>query len=739
MSINKTVKKDTGSRSQGEGKDTRGLYIVLVSVHGLIRGHNLELGRDADTGGQTLYVVELARALAEHPEVARVDLLTRQVIDPKVDGDYAEPEERIGDNAWIIRLPAGPRRYFRKEVLWPYLDAFTDEALQHLRRAGQVPDLVHSHYADAGYVGARLSQLLGVPLVHTGHSLGVDKQRRLQDKGVLPQNIERVYNMSERIEAEEVALGNAALVIASTSQEIEQQYKSYDNYHPSRMRVIPPGVDISRFQPPTPRQKRPPIANELDRFLQHPERPMILALSRADERKNITTLVRAYAENPDLREMANLVIVAGNRDDIRKMDKGPREVLTDIMMLIDRYDLYGKVAFPKHHEPNDVPDLYRLAAKRRGVFVNPALTEPFGLTLIEAAASGVPIVATEDGGPQDIMRHCQSGRLIDPLDVDGMGEAILDVLSNKMRWQRYARAGVKCARNTYTWEGHVNTYMKEVRKVLGKASKEKKRFSLGRTRLPTVDRVLICDIDNTLIGDRESLQQLLSRMAEAGDRVAFGVATGRRLDSTLEVLKAWGVPRPDLLITSVGTEIHYGNNLAEDQGWARHINHQWKPEQLREALVGADGLKLQRKIDQRRFKVSYYVNPDKFPSINKVRTCLRQRDLHCKLIYSHQAYLDLLPIRASKGLAIRYLMMKWGLTPDRLLVAGDSGNDIEMLRGETLGVVVGNYSPEVEELRGQPRIYFAEGDYATGVLEGVDHYDFFGEVSTCDGDDEGAE
>ena len=53
------------------------LYIALISVHGLIRGDDLVLGRDADTGGQTLYVVELARALAKQPEVARVDLLTR--------------------------------------------------------------------------------------------------------------------------------------------------------------------------------------------------------------------------------------------------------------------------------------------------------------------------------------------------------------------------------------------------------------------------------------------------------------------------------------------------------------------------------------------------------------------------------------------------------------------------------------------------------------------------------------
>lgn len=716
--------------------EKRGLYVVMISVHGLVRGHNLELGRDADTGGQIKYVVELTRALAEHPDVERVDLLTRQVIDPKVDGDYAEPEEKIGEGAYIIRLPAGPRRYFRKEVLWPYLEAFTDEALQHLRRVGQVPDFIHSHYADAGHVGARLSQLLGVPLVHTGHSLGIDKRRRLLDSGVKPQNIERNYNMSARIEAEEITLGNASLVIASTSQEIEQQYKAYDNYHPKRMRVIPPGVDISRFQPPVPRQKRPPIARSLDRFLVDPKKPMVLALSRADERKNIATLVRAYAENPDLRENANLVIVAGNRDDIRTLDRGARDVLTELLMMIDRYDLYGKVAYPKKHEPNDVPDLYRLAAMTRGVFVNPALTEPFGLTLIEAAASGLPLVATEDGGPRDIIRHCKSGYLVDPLDADEMGNKIYEVISNRSRWQRFSKAGVRGARSTYTWEGHVETYLHEVRRVLGKVRKRKKRFVISRSRLPTVDRVMICDIDNTLIGDRQGLEKLLVRLREAGDRLAFGVATGRRIESAVKVLKEWGVPTPDLFITSVGSEIHYGNGMVEDQGWTRHINFQWKPEQLQEALRGVDGLKLQPKVDQRRFKLSYYLDPEKVKNINAIRACLRKNDLHCKLIYSHDAYLDLLPIRASKGLAIRYLMLKWGLSPDRVLVAGDSGNDIEMLRGETLGVVVGNYSQELESLAGEPRIYFAEGEYATGVLEGADHYDFFGDVITCDSDED---
>lgn len=84
-----------------------GVYIMLISVHGLVRGHAMELGRDADTGGQVKYVVELAEALAAHARVARVDLLTRQISDPKVDESYAAPEEQLADKARIVRIPCG--------------------------------------------------------------------------------------------------------------------------------------------------------------------------------------------------------------------------------------------------------------------------------------------------------------------------------------------------------------------------------------------------------------------------------------------------------------------------------------------------------------------------------------------------------------------------------------------------------------------------------------------------------
>ncbi len=708
----------------------KGLYIVLVSIHGLIRAKNLDMGRDADTGGQIKYVIELAEALSKSKSVERIDLFTRQIFDPKINKAYSKPCEQINKKINIIRLPCGPKRYLRKEVLWPHLDSFIDNGLHYFRKISRTPDLIHSHYADAGYVGARLTQHLGVTLFYTGHSLGRVKRQRLLDKGLKATSIENQYNLVQRIEAEEIALGNAALVIASTHQEIGEQYSQYENYHPRRMVVIPPGVDLSLFQPPK-KTMNPPIKKELQRFLNKPNKPMILALSRPDERKNIASLIQAFAQHPQLKDIANLVIIAGNREDISTMEKGPREVLLELITLIDRYDLYGSVAYPKHHDANDVPDLFQLAAKTRGVFVNPALTEPFGLTLIEAAASALPIVATNDGGPSDIIRLCKNGVLIDPVNIKKMGNAIFKAITDKERWRDWSKNGIRGAHRHFSWKGHVDTYLNLVRKT-SRGNRQTDVTKSSKSRLPTIERLLVCDIDNTLLGDGKSLRKLLQKLKNSEYRVGFAVATGRHYESTVKVLKQNKIIAPDLLITSVGTEIHYGHRMLLDAGWHQHINYRWYPESLREAMRGLPGIKLQSKIDQQKFKVSYFIDPDKAPSIRNIVKHLRKLDLRAKVIYSHGAYLDLLPIRASKGLAIRYLAEKWAISPKNILVAGDSGNDAEMLGGNTFAVVVGNYSPELERLRGKPHVYFADEHYSAGIIEGIDRYRFLSENISAD-------
>lgn len=704
------------------------LQVMMISVHGLIRGSNLELGRDADTGGQITYALDLARALAEDEHVERVDLVTRLIEDPEVSADYAVAEEPLHPKAAILRLPFGPRRYLRKESLWPHLDQLVDRCLGLLRQRGRLPDVIHTHYADAGYVGRQLSLLLGIPQFHTGHSLGRPKRARLLAAGKKGDSIDRQYHFGARIEAEEDILAHASCIVTSTRQEIDEQYGLYRNREMQRFVVIPPGTDTSRFSAPGRRRIPDRMAARIDRFLADPAKPMVLAIARADVRKNLGGLVAAFGADPALREMANLVIVAGGRSDIRGMEEAQRKVLQDLLLDIDLYDLWGHVAIPKEIPQEEVPDVYRLAVKRRGIFVNSALTEPFGLTLIEAAASGLPIVAPDDGGPRDIIANCRNGLLVDTLSADAIAAALKSALGDRKRWRKWSADGLAGIQRQYTWSAHVGRYLKEVRNVLHRQRKVSRRrrvwFNEGRSAMPLVSKMLVSDIDNTLIGDEACLTALQDWIRKERSRVGFGIATGRTLESTVRILKRWHVPMPDVLVTAVGSEIYYGPHGIPDGPWAAHIRHLWRRDELAATLAVLPGLTLQAPENQREFKLSYNVDAERMPPLAEIRRLLAGQRLHAQVIFSHGQFLDLLPERASKGHAIRYLAYRWGVPLRHFLVAGDSGNDIEMLNGDTLGVVVGNHSAELECLRGRHQIYFANADHACGILEGIAHYGF---------------
>ncbi|BDU77094.1 glycosyltransferase [Mesoterricola sediminis] len=457
-----------------------GLHLLLISVHGLIRGVDPELGRDPDTGGQVLYVLELARALGRHPAVAQVDLLTRRVCDPGAGPAYAEPVERLGPRARILRLPCGPEGYVRKERLWDHLDGLVEAYLAFARRARRLPDLLHSHYADAGYVAMRLSSMLGVPFVHTGHSLGRCKQAALLAAGGQEAALERQFQFARRIRAEEAVLSQAALVIASTRQELEEQYAGYGAFNPRRAVVLPPGTDLARFAPLRRGAGAPAVAAQVDRFLRDPAKPLLLCVGRPAPRKNLVGLVHAFGRDPDLRRQANLAIIGGSREDLRDLPEPARTVWRELLLAIDLHDLHGHVAIPKGHAPADIPDLYRLAAQRRGLCLNPSFSETFGLTLIEAAACGLPLVATDNGGPRDILTQCRNGLLMDVREPAAMAAAIKAALADPGPWERWSRAGIRRVRACYSWEIHVERYLARIRDLLAVAARLPGPAALGQ-------------------------------------------------------------------------------------------------------------------------------------------------------------------------------------------------------------------------------------------------------------------
>ena len=719
-----------------------GLYIQLFSIHGLMRGQNLEMGRNADTGGQVKYVVEFAKALGRQPGVAKVDLFTRLLRDKTLSPDYSRPLEALSENVRLVRIQCGGTRYIRKELLWPHLDEFVDKMLQFIKQESGFPDLMHGHYADAGDVALELSNLLDVPFIFTGHSLGRNKKKTLAESGLTEEEMNKKYRLDHRIATEEKIIQHADLIITSSQQEIEGQYGLYEAARSAHFCVIAPGFDGQRLYPyyetlvgsleKGEREKQAQffMRKELERFLSYPDKPLILALSRPVRKKNIPALILAYGKNKELQAIANLAVFAGIRKDIATMDDNEREVLTELLLLMDKFDLYGKLAIPKRHDSEyEVPELYRLAARTQGVFVNPAFTEPFGLTLIEAAACGLPIVATNDGGPREVVQRCNNGLVVDVNRPEELGAAIKKILVERELWKQFSLNGIAGVRAHYSWEAHCARYLAETRKLLpaaGQPSAEASGVPVIGKRLNKMTRLLVSDIDDTLLGDDQALARLVAFIKLHRRDFSFGVATGRSLESATAVLTKHGVGGLDFIIAAVGAEIYYARNWMLDEGWRTHISRHWHRDRIQHALASLPFLQPQESAVQREFKLSYFME-ESADQLAQIHEIIVQQRLRANLIYSGGKLLDVLPFRASKGKAVRYLCYKWSIPLDQVLVAGDSGNDEEMLRGEILGVVVGNYRPELEKLRGLRSVYFSPERHAAGIIDGIQHYDFLRE------------
>ena len=360
-----------------------------------------------------------------------------------------------------------------------------------------------------------------------------------------------------------------------------------------------------------------------------------------------------------------------------------------------------------------------------GVFINPALTEPFGLTLLEAAASGLPLVATENGGPVDIIGNCNNGLLVDPLDTEAIAAALLRILGEPATWREFSTRGLAKVREHYSWAAHAETYMSAVRPLREHHAPPPDTKPLRRALIYR-DRAIFSDLDQSLLGDRDGVEHFAEIMRRNRRCTNFGIATGRRFDSALAMLKRHGIPIPDVLISSLGTEIHYTAGLVPDGYWTDHVDHLWKPIAVRRALRDLPGLVLQPKIEQSRFKLSYLYDPEVAPAVEEIITLLRTKDLSVHVIHSFGQYLDVVPIRANKGQALRYVAHRFGIPLEHILVAGGSGADEDMMRGNTLAVVVANrHHEELSQLADTERVYFAEQPYAFGILEAIDHYDFF--------------
>ena len=716
-------------------------YIQLFSPHGLIRYTKPEVGRDKDTGGQVKYVLELLEILSRHPQVRKVDLFTRRIVDKRVSSTYEKEIETVNDKARIVRVICGGNLYRNKEMLWDYLDEFVDKTIRFTEKEGDIPDVVHGHYADGNYIASQLSEIFGIPFIATAHSLGRNKKNILLEQGLSEEKINEKFNMDRRIQEEEKFLKTADVIITSTQQIIETQWPLYENKSFGKFNIIPPGVNAELFYP-FYRQDMPSfslsieqeqalyrINSEIERFLFNPTKPLILSIGRADKRKNFETIIQCYGQDKELQAMANLAIFAGVRKDITQMPPDEQEILTRLLLLLDKYDLYGKMAIPKKNDPQlEVPEIYRITARKKGVFVNATPGENFGLTIVEAAACGLPVIASPTGGPKEILESSNNGLLVDVEDPLAIASALKKIIADESSWDKFSANGIKAASYHYSWKTHADKYIGIINDLFEKKNADEKTFmhktAYGK-KLSKAKMFVISDLDGTLIdGDKaEGLDEFKEWIQQNRDEIVFGVASGRNRQITEEALKTHGLNNTDVMICSAGSELYYTDNYILDSGYQSHIDYQWKREELKKALEKFKGIRMQEPDAQWKYKLSYYVNnsfnEDDLADLYKF---LDDRKLRVKLLLTENKYLDFLPFRAGKGNAVRYLSYKWKVPLENFITAGNSGNDIDMLKGKTKGIVVANYSAELEELKNTRNVYFAGQPLAKGVMEGIHSY-----------------
>ena len=660
------------------------MRILHIALGGCLQAPPVRYGLTEDTGGHIAYVLGAAMAQARLPDVTAVDIVTRAFHDDELGAIFAQTEEHINPKVRILRLETANREYLSKDRLAAEIDAIGEAFCTRLSQLPALPDVIHAHFADAARIARLASRRFGIPWVYTPHSLGLEKA-----------DCDRT---SVRVRDERRAIADANAIIVSSRDEAERQLMAYDEGAAGRIHRIAPGVTLQKSD--GGRLGAQLIAP----FIRDAEKPIVLAVARPVRKKNLAALVRAFGTNDRLKERANLVILAGLR---RSIDEGPEEqvaVHQELMRLIDTHDLWGKVALPRSHTAADVRSLYDLAASK-GVFANPAYHEPFGLTVVEAAQAGAPVVATASGGPSSIISDIGYGTLVDPSDPADLAAKILSLLDDPRREDNRLKAQER-ALSLYQWSRWAGEILKVYREI-----REDKRIS----RLQ-VARVLACDVDGTLTGDRPAAAAFSNWSRNRSDTCTL-IATGRSISEARRVVAAWGLPCPEVLVTSVGSEIwrcvgRGDYRLCPD--FAETISAGWERDDIF-AAIDALKVKPQPRHDQRRWKLSYLGDGQ---DARRINDRLRQKRLPARVIFSHGDMIDVLPEKAGKAAAIAFEARRLNLTLGDCIAAGDSGNDLDMLTACGTAILPANARDGIaEKLRG--RAYQSRYNYAAGVLDGL--------------------
>ncbi|KAJ6677209.1 hypothetical protein OIU85_010389 [Salix viminalis] len=461
--------------------------IVIFSPHGYF-GQSDVLGLP-DTGGQVVYILDQVRALEEElllkikqqglsvkPQIL---VITRLI--PHAGGTKCSQEKGVLPQ-WVSRFD-----------VYPYLERFAQDAADKiLEHMDCKPDLFIGNYSDGNLVASLMAQKLGITLGTIAHAL---EKTKYEDSDAKWKELEPKYHFSCQFTADMIAMNTADFIITSTYQEIAGsknrpgQYESHVaftmpglcrvvsgiNVFDPKFNIASPGADQSVYFPYTEKQKRltsfHPAIEELlynneDNYehigyLADRKKPIIFSMARLDTVKNITGLTEWYGKNTKLRNLVNLVVVAGFFDPSKSTDREEIAEIQKMHSLIEKYQLKGQfrwIAAQSDRYRNG--ELYRCIADTKGAFIQPALYEAFGLTVIEAMNCGLPTFATNQGGPAEIIVDGVSGFHIDPNNGDESSKKIADFFekckTDAEYWNKISATGLQRIYECYTWKIYAN-------------------------------------------------------------------------------------------------------------------------------------------------------------------------------------------------------------------------------------------------------------------------------------------
>jgi len=479
--------------------------IAILSPHGYF-GQSGVLGKP-DTGGQVVYILDQVRALEKemrqsiHDQGLEVDpqivVLSRLI--PRSEGTTCNQrlEPIMGtENARILRVPFRNEKgdvipqWISRFEIWPYLERFSLEAEEAvMAELGGKPDFILGNYSDGNLVASLMAGRMGITQCNIAHALEKTKYRNSDLKW---KEMDDQYHFSCQFTADLISMNTADFIITSSYQEIAGteesvgQYESHqaftlpglyrvvsgiDSFDP-KFNIVSPGADPDIFFPYHEEGRRMSyIKGEIQDLIYGPEgeesrghlarkdKPILFAMSRLDVIKNASGLVDWYGQNPRLRELVNLVVVGGYVDPEDSDDQDERRQIEGMHRLFDQHDLEGDARWVvMQTDKNRVGELYRTVADTRGAFVQPALFEGFGLTVVEAMSSGLPVFATRYGGPLEIVEDGSSGFHIDPHHGQEASARMVEFFEKTAEdpdyWEEISRNAVARVETKYNWELH---------------------------------------------------------------------------------------------------------------------------------------------------------------------------------------------------------------------------------------------------------------------------------------------